>query len=167
MQIRKASQADKENISKLHAASIRKLCCNHYSPTQLKSWTNVLTPNVYDQALEEKIFLVACTPQQDLLGMGILDIDHAEISAIYIHPDHVGRGVGSKLLNELEKIARDKENLKITVHSTLNAKGFYKINGYLEQEITFHNLPNGARLDCVLMFKNLSKDADNLYEQIK
>lgn len=158
--IRKASSADKENISRLHIASIRKLCAKNYTHEQLNAWTSVLVPSVYDQALREKEFLVAFDSQQDLLGIGILDVENAELSAIYIHPNAVGKGVGSKLLNELEKIARNNNVFKITVHSTLNAKGFYVAHGYSEQELTFHNLPNGSKLECISMFKILPKDTE-------
>ena len=72
MKIRKAFKADKENISSLHIASIRKLYYNHYNREQLNAWTSVLKPSVYDHALKEKVFLVAYNPQQDLLGLGIL-----------------------------------------------------------------------------------------------
>jgi len=160
MKIRKASSADKEKISRLHVASIRGLCASNYTLEQLNDWTSVLTPSAYDQALREKVFLVAYNSQHDLLGLGILDIRNAEVSAIYIHPDAAGKGIGSKLLNELEKIARNSNILKITVHSTLNAKGFYIAHGYLEQELTFHNLPNGLKLECIRMFKVLPKVAE-------
>ena len=160
MKIRKACSSDKDEISKLHVTSIRKLCVNHYTREQLNAWTSVVTPSVYDQALKEKVFLVAYDSQQDLLGIGILDVGSAEVSAIYIHPDATGKGVGSKLFNELEKIARKSNIFKITVYSTLNAKGFYMVHGYLEQELTFHNLSNGSKLECIRMFKNLLNDAE-------
>ena len=94
------------------------------------------------------------------MGLGILDIQNAEISAIYIHPDVVGNGVGTKLLSKLEEIARNNNVVKIAVHSTLNAKGFYHRHGYLEHGLTFHRLSNGEKLECVLMFKNLPTDAE-------
>ncbi|MBN1833462.1 MAG: GNAT family N-acetyltransferase [Deltaproteobacteria bacterium] len=160
MKIRKASNSDKGNISRLHIASIRKLCGSYYTQQQLNAWTSVLAPSVYDQALKEKLFLVAEDSQKDLLGIGILDFENTEVSAIYIHPDAVGKGVGSKLLNEIEKIARNNGIFEITVHSTLNAKGFYMARGYSEQELTFHNLPNGSKLECIRMLKILHKYAE-------
>ena len=160
MKIRKASKADKENISNLHIASIRKLCCNHYTREQLNAWTSVLKPSVYNQALKEKVFLVAYNPQQDLLGLGILDVENAEISAIYINPDDTGKGLGTRLLNELEMTARNSKIFRIAVHSTLNAKSFYMSHGYIEQELTFHTLPNGSKLECIRMIKDLSTDAE-------
>ena len=159
MKIRKASDADKKNISKLHISSIERMCVKHYTNEQLNAWTSVLTPSVYDQALKEKVFLVAHDSSQELMGLGILDIQNAEISAIYIHPDAVGNGVGTKLLSKLEEIARNNNVRKIAVHSTLNAKGFYQGHGYLEHGLTFHRLSNGEKLECVRMFKNLPTDA--------
>jgi len=160
MKIRKASNTDKENISRLHISSIKRLCGKHYTHEQLNAWTSVLTPSVYDQALKEKVFLVAHDSKQDLMGLGIFDIQNAEISAIYIHPDAVGNGVGTKLLYELEEIARNSNVVKIAVHSTLNAKGFYQKHGYLDHGLTFHRLSNGSRLECVRMFKDLPMDAE-------
>jgi putative acetyltransferase len=160
MKIRKASDSDKKNISKLHISSIKRLCSNHYTHKQLKAWTSLLTPSIYDQALREKVFLVAHDSIQELMGLGILDIQNAEISAIYIHPDSVGNGVGTKLLSKLEEIARYNNVDKIAVHSTLNAKSFYQRHGYLEHGLTFHRLSNGEKLDCVRMIKNLPTDAE-------
>ena len=160
MKIRKASKADRKNISNLHIASIKKLCRNHYTHEQLIAWTSVLTPSVYDQALKEKVVLVAYDSQQDLLGLGILDIENSEISAIYINPDAAGKGIGTKLLNELEMTAQNSKFFRITVHSTLNAKSFYMNHGYIAQELTLHRLPNGSELECVRMVKDLSTDAE-------
>ena len=160
MKIRKASKADRKNISNLHIASIKKLCRNHYTHEQLNAWTSVLTPSVYDQALKEKVVLVAYDSQQDLLGLGILDIENSEISAIYINPDAAGKGIGTKLLNELEMTAKKSKFFRITVHSTLNAKSFYMNHGYIDQELTLHRLLNGTKLECVRMVKDLSTDAE-------
>jgi putative acetyltransferase len=132
------SYEDKKNISKLHISSIKRLCSRHYTPEQLNVWTSVLTPSVYDQALNEKIFFVAHDSNQDLMGLGILDIQNAEISAIYIHPDAVGNGIGTELLYKLEEIARNSNVLEISVNSTLNAEGFYQTKGYLKHGLTFH-----------------------------
>ena len=126
MDIRKALYTDRDTLSQLHIASIKRLCCHHYTREQLEVWSSVLTPSIYDQALKEKVFLVAVDSQQALLGLGILDVQNKEISAIYIHPDAVGKKIGAKLLNELENIAQNNNIEKIIVNSTLNAEGFYK-----------------------------------------
>ena len=159
MEIRKAFMADKENLSKMHIASIRKLCAGHYTRQQIDAWTRVLVPSVYEQALQEKVVLTACDSGEELSGLGILDIENKELSAVYVHPDAVGKGIGSRLLEALETIARNSGLIDIAVHATLNAKGFYRAHGYLEQELTAHHLPNGTQLACIRMVKTLPKHA--------
>ncbi len=41
MNIRKATVADKEHISRLHIESTRKLCADHYTHEQLNAWTAI------------------------------------------------------------------------------------------------------------------------------
>ena len=153
MRIRKALEADKEAISQLHTTSIKKLCRTHYSQEQVDAWCSVLTPSAYDHALREKVFLVAECSGGNLLGLGMLDIEHAEISAIYIHPDAVGQGIGAGILRELERIAQRSEIKTITVFSTLNSRGFYERRGYQVEEPALHSLPNGLELECIRMAK--------------
>lgn len=155
MKIRTATNADKEHISQVHVASIKNLCNTHYSREQLGSWTSALTPSAYDHALREKVFLVAEDPGKGLLGLGMLDIENAQISAIYIHPDAAGRGIGTLLLRELESIAHESTIDELTVHATLNAQGFYTRLGYVERFMTTHTLPDGSKLECIQMTKEL------------
>ena len=161
MKTRKARYSDRENLSELHISSIKTLCGNHYSQEQIDAWTRVITPSVYDQALREKVFIVAYSSPQDLMGLGILDIQNAEISAIYIHPDVVGKGVGTALLDELEETSRKNEIARLIVHSTLNAKGFYSKRGYIAEEFAFHSLPDGSKLECIRMSKRFPLSADD------
>jgi len=90
-----------------------------------------------------------------LLGLGMLDIENAQISAIYIHPDASGRGIGTLLLRELENIAHESTIDELTVHATLNAQGFYTRLGYVERFMTTHTLPDGSKLKCIQMTKEL------------
>jgi putative acetyltransferase len=161
MRIRKALHTDKNDISRVHIASITKLCGRHYSPEQVDAWVSALAPSAYDHALREKVFLVAEDDQQRLSGLGMLDIENAEVSAVYIRPDSVGMGIGNRILKALEKTAEESGITVVTVFSTLNAKGFYLRHGYQEEESTFHRLPGGSKLECIKMIKNLSRRPEN------
>lgn len=155
--------ADKEKLSQMHIASIRKLCASHYTRQQLDTWTSVLVPQVYEQALKEKVVLTACDSGRELWGLGILDIENKELSAVYVHPEAVGKGLGSGLLKALETIARKSGLIDITAHATLNAQGFYRAHGYLERELTAHYLPDGTKLACIRMVKTLPEHAEQPY----
>lgn len=156
MRIRKALDTDKEKIFQVHVASIKQSCRNHYTKEQLDAWVSVLSPSVYDHALKKKEFFVAEDSEHSLLGLGMLDLDNAELSAIYIHPGAAGRGIGTRMLQKLELVAQQADIKKLTVYSTINANGFYQQFGYQEQGPAQHNLPNGFKLECIHMTKVLT-----------
>ena len=53
-----------------------------------------------------------------------------EISRVYVHKDHLRKGVGSGLLTAAEHSLRELGCLQIRIESTVTAKEFYEIHGY-------------------------------------
>ena len=162
MILRRATSKDLEAVFRMHSRSITAACKGYYSDEQIASWTGVLAPEIYESALHEKVFLVAQCGKGRIHGMGILDCENCEVSAVYICPESLGKHVGSGILQELENIAKDSNISMLTVHSTLNAKEFYKRKGYAEKKSMYHELPNGLRLECIEMVKEFRKSQDAL-----
>jgi len=154
MRIRKAGVKDTAQLANMHIASIKALCNGHYSKEQIAAWTGALKPRGYEHALQSLAFLVA-EDDGEILGFGMLDVAASEIRAIYVAPLASGRGVGSRLLAELEALAREAALTRLMVHSTLNATGFYERRGFLTLGPAAHNLPDGTALPCVKMRKEL------------
>lgn len=157
MQIRLATTYDLEEISKCHKASIRWLCKDYYSPESIDKWTNLLLPEIYESAIQEKVFIVA-EQEGNLSGFGILDIKNKEISAIYVHPNSKGIGIGKKILFKLEAISLEKNIYQLHLCSTINASDFYKRHGYVENGTDFHELPDGTQLECIKMNKVIGEN---------
>jgi len=154
MVIRPAIMSDTEKICLTHKASIGTLCAGYYSDQQIAGWIDILSPHIYEDAINDKIMIVA-EDSDELLGLGILDIVKKEISAIYIHPKSKGTGLGKRILFELEKKAQDKGFHILTLCSTSNALGFYEHHGYKKAGPMSHELPNGIKLECTQMHKYL------------
>lgn len=154
MRIRKANARDITQLAEMHTNSIKTLCGGHYSNEQIQAWTGVLKPSGYEHALRTLAFLVA-EDDGEILGFGMLDRGASEIRAIYVSPQASGQGVGSRLLVELEKLAREAALTLLTVHSTLNARSFYEQQGFLTLGDAAHILPDGTALPCVKMRKDL------------
>ena len=148
--------ADAEKVYLTHKASIETICAGHYYDRDIAGWIDILSPSIYENAIKEKIMIVA-EDGGELLGLGILDALNKEICAIYIHPISKGTGLGKKILLELEYRARQKGIGYLTLCSTTNALGFYEHHDYERDETSFHELPNGIKLDCVKMHKTLNK----------
>jgi putative acetyltransferase len=156
MKIRLGTISDTKKISQTHRASIQKLCKNHYSAENIEKWTSILVPKIYENAIKEKILIVA-EEKNIVLGFGILDINNSELCAIYVDPEQTRKGIAKKLLFKLESIALEKNVNRLSLCSTINALGFYKHHDYIEDGKTFHQLPNGTKLECVKMYKKLFK----------
>ncbi len=151
--IRRATPDDAEQITPVHVASIRTLCAKDYSQEQIDAWAGWKTPAQYRNAMAaEEVFFVAELAGA-VVGFAVLLRDEAK--AVYVHPDHAGKGVGGKLLEAVEAEARlnDVDTLKLT--STLTSVGFYESQGYQRGELTHHPVADGIRLECIHFTKQL------------
>jgi putative acetyltransferase len=158
MKIRIGTIEDTLKISEVHSASIQCLCQNDYDLEKIESWISLLNPTIYEQALLEKILIVAELKNQ-IVGFGILDFVNSELSAVYVHPSFSRQGVGKEILLNLEVLAVGKGVEELILYSTVNAVKFYEHYGYLEEYKTVFNLRNGTSLSCTKMHKQLKYSA--------
>jgi len=156
LKIRRASRDDAQEICSLHIASIRRLCGSVYSREQIAGWIKALTPERYLPAMEQLEFFVA--EDDALLGFFILNLERAELNAIYIRPEAAGHGVGTQLYRFAERLAVDHSLAELRLKSTLNAVGFYRSCGFSLVGESTHTSPSGVDLPCMEMTKSLEHE---------
>jgi putative acetyltransferase len=154
LEIRKANPEDCEKIYRMHSASIKELCGTHYTSEQIREWTEVLKPDRYIAAMDLFEFYVA-EDEGEILGLCILDLDKAELNALYVAPWAASKGLGKALMGVAEQLARNSRLPQLTLKATLNAVDFYERVGYLRGEADTHVLLSGTELPCVQMKKLL------------
>ena len=157
--VRRARREDNEAIGRMHVASIRELCREHYSPDQIEAWAAPRQADFYVEAIERKEFYVA-EDDEGIIGFGTLNRTGGEVEAVYVHPKAAGRGVGRELLSTLERCARELGLRSLRLCASLNAVPFYERADYLRQQDTSHRLASGVEIPCVLMLKELERSAD-------
>lgn len=157
MKIRRVTLEDLPEVASMHRASILDLCAQHYSAVELSLWTDALQPDKYTTLLVDREFLVAEEDGQ-ILGFGVLDLSQSLINATYVSPKAVRRGVGRRLVEAMERLARQGAVSRLHLNSTLNAVPFYERLGYLQREAACNRLPTGAELPCVVMTKDIAVD---------
>ena len=153
--IRPARVPDAAAILAVHIASIRKMCGPHYTPAQIEAWVGPKRREHYEQAMASSIVLVA---ERDGVIVGFGECAAAgtdgEVRALYLHPDHVGAGLGGQLLGALEDAARARGARAMHVCSSLNAIAFYERAGYARCGGRELEVSGGARLPCESMTRS-------------
>jgi len=86
--------------------------------------------------------------------LGINGLKQNQVRKFYVNPRYQKKGVGKKLMKNVENIARKRKINKLIVHSSLYADGFYKKMGFKRiKRITTNK--NNIKFDEILMEKKL------------
>ncbi len=148
--IRLAKITEKEKIIDLQTESLRTLSSKYYKTPQIESL-------VRGQALlrfKEEIVCVA-TYDETIVGFSSIHVDNPEIYSLFVAPKFTRQGIGTRLLQTLEKIAIHKKHKFIYVTSSLTAKNFYTNRGYQKiRESGFYS-EGKIWVNTVLMKKKL------------
>ncbi|HKS26088.1 MAG TPA: GNAT family N-acetyltransferase [Thermoanaerobaculia bacterium] len=147
--IRRAADADRVAIARLHEASIRALGPSHYTPAEVDSWAAGVWPARY--VIEQEMYVA--TRGEEVIGFG--HYHRGEIMAVYVDPAHIGRGAGRALIAKLEEVARADGATHLHLNAALNSIGFYAACGYAQTRETMYMTRGGLVMKCALMEKDL------------
>ena len=144
----------------IHGRSIRGLAVQTYPADVIAAWAGPAV--VSDEAVrgflrnpDDEIRLLAELDGQPV-GLGSLVVDNTELRSCYVVPEAARMGVGSALVQEMERIARDRGLTHLELHASINAEPFYTVLGYEALERKDHVLRSGLRMAAVKMRKTLT-----------
>lgn len=152
MTIREATTGDVSAVLAVHLASIEQLGPAAYTAEQVTAWAHDRDPEAYPIGADHTHFVVA-EREGTVVGFGWLETDPGdyldvsvdrEIIAVYVHPLVARDGVGSALLAELERKAREENATALGLWSSLNAVEFYAYHGYEQVTEHVHEFDDGV-----------------------
>jgi putative acetyltransferase len=152
--IRKAQVDDEQAVMKIHQAAVEASCKEYYRPEQIQAWAVPRGLPPFAQILKKTIFLLA-EYDGEVVGFSHMDPKKGVIVTLFVSPSQMARGIGSKLLHEIESIARSWGLTSVSLDSTLNAVRFYEYRGYRCEAEVIHTEPDGTPIECVRMSKAL------------
>jgi GNAT superfamily N-acetyltransferase len=152
--IRRAEPEDCSAIMDVHSSAVRAIPNGYYAPEEIQALAIPRTAEAYKQSIGEKDFYVAL--DGEILGYGILNREKHEIEALFVSAEAKGKGVGSKLLKQLEEIARSLGLEMLSLNSSMNAVAFYQRAGFVAHEESKYRLHSGTEIRCVPMTKVLA-----------
>ena len=124
--------ADTPLLAEIFRSSIEDLTGDDYSQEQQQAWASA-ADNEEDFAarLAERLTLVA-TLGGSVVGFAALEgKDH--IDMLYVHPAVAGQGVGTMLVDALEKLAASRGTPRLVVEASDSARDFFQRRGYVAQ----------------------------------
>jgi GNAT superfamily N-acetyltransferase len=158
--IRLAKAADLKTIIDLQTNSLSNLPAHFrkYDRQQIDSL-------ISGQATVRKIYFLGETTliaeDKDRIPIGFISFcqpylfAQPQIAGLFVHPDFMNKGVGSRLLKELELLAIEKRMKMLVVMSSMESIDFYKKHRYEFKRETGFCSPGAVWIPCELLEKEL------------
>ena len=136
--MRDAQERDLDGIMQVHLSCIQQLCSLYYSEDIVQKWVNA--QHEYSSWIDEAThFLVVVDRDDNVVAFASAGTPSTELSSskmafelykLYVSPAMGRRGIGKRLLKEIEKRVSNDGGNGIVLRSSMNALPFYEACGY-------------------------------------
>lgn len=122
--------ADASALAALFRASVEELAADWYGEDQLAAWSSAADDeDAFARRLGSRLAIVA-TVEGEIAGFASLQ-DGAVFDMLYVRPDMARRGVGSALADAIEKLAKARGAVSLSVEPSDAARDFFARRGYI------------------------------------
>jgi putative acetyltransferase len=158
VKVREMLDDDARTFLEVHHSAVRGIAAKDYPAEVVTDWAPIpVTNKSVEQLLtnpDGEIRLVAEIDGR-IVGIAALVAANCELRACYVKPEAARKGVGSALVREIERIARDQGLAYLRLDSSVTAEPFYSHHGYCVLQRGEHVLNSGRRMACIKMKKSL------------
>ncbi len=153
--IREYKPEDVQDLANIYYNTIHKVNIRDYTEEQLNVWApdTSLEKSRWAEKLERTRPFVAII-EDTIVGFAEFESD-GHIDCFYCHHEWIGYGIGSALMNAINKKAREQKNQRIYAEVSITARPFFEKQGFLvinEQTV----LLKGIELTNFKMEKSLT-----------
>ncbi|MFN6105662.1 MAG: GNAT family N-acetyltransferase [Planctomycetaceae bacterium] len=130
MRLRSATPADSASLAAIYHDTIHRVNCRDYTLAQCHAWAppESREPEGWIRKQASRLTLLAEEAGQ-IVGFGELEPE-GHIDCFYVHHDWQRRGVGRRLLANLEQAARSQGVDRIVLEASVTAQPFFVAQGY-------------------------------------
>jgi putative acetyltransferase len=125
--------ADVPMLAEIFRASIEELTADDYSETQREAWAAMAQDEVAFGARLAKGLTLLGTLDGSPVGFASLE-GPERVTMLYVHPAAAGHGVGSMLIDALEKLAAARGAARLTADVSDSAQEFFKGRGFVPRQ---------------------------------
>ena len=128
VEIRRALPSDAEEISRVIVRALHETNGRNYPPHVITAVAANFSPDRVAEKLATRKAYVAIV---DGAVVGTASLHGPVIRSVYVDPAYQGRGIGARLMDVLEGLAREQAVLSLSVPSSITAEGFYRKLGFV------------------------------------
>lgn len=144
-------------LAAIFIASVEQVASEDYDVDQVAAWTSRAEDEAAFAARLGAQLTIVATFEGEAVGFASLrGADHLDM--LYVHPEALGQGVATTLLDALEKLAAARGAKHINVDASDTAEGFFAARGYRAQQRNSLEI-DGVWLANTTMTKPLVADA--------
>lgn len=123
---------EEDDFKELIRDSIPSIDNSSYNVEDLQHLREVI-PEMNEEFFQEDRFsYFVAVEDEEIIGLAGFNTKSGTLSGIFVKPERKGSGIGSKLLEKIEKVAKENGIGSLEVPSSLDAVEFYRKNGYKE-----------------------------------
>jgi putative acetyltransferase len=158
--IRAMRSEEARRFLEIQRESARGIAAGDYPSAVIEAWAPLpITDEVVARFLgnaDDEIRLIAEIDGQPV-GIGALVLGNSELRACYVVPSVARRGVGTAIVAEIERIAREHRLGYLRLESSLTAEPFYAALGYRVEARGELMIASAVPMAAITMSKRLAK----------
>lgn len=156
MLVRRFEKKDAKEVSNLIIKTLRTTNIKDYSKAYIEKGVRILNAKNIIEKSRTRHFYVVCLDEK-IIGCGSIGYDEDKEEScfytIFVLPEYQGNGIGSLIVESLEKDEYARKSKKIIVPSSITAKSFYLKLGYKRKYPS--DIPNEDGLFILEKSKNI------------
>lgn len=146
--------ADLEQIVRLFTDSVHHVGSSYYSPEELEAWAPSYPDMERWRGLLAGKYTLVAELDGKITGFGSLSEDGATVDLLFTHHEHQKEGIGTQILDALEKESATRGNEEILLTTSATAWKFYQNRGYYYYKSEKKNY-GPVIFDCQILCKSL------------
>ena len=128
--IRTFTPADLEPIVDLFTQTVHIVSSSYYSPEEVEAWAPSQPDMVEWNRFFDERYTLVMDSEDGITGFGCLSADGTTVNLLFTHDEHQNEGIGSAILEALEREAMQRGCVEIRLTTSATAWTFYQKRGY-------------------------------------
>ncbi|MCK1716335.1 GNAT family N-acetyltransferase [Bradyrhizobium sp. 141] len=133
--IRSARANDTSEISAVILRALRETNAKDYTDEIIERVERSFSPDAVLQLIGKRTVFVATIGSR---VVGTASLDGSVVRTVFVAPDVQARGIGKRLMAEIERTARERNIASLTVPSSVTAEAFYARLGFVAVRDSYH-----------------------------